>query len=258
MKAGKALGIFTIIVLTAVLLVVVGSRMRLGAEVVMDGGTQPSASETDSTVTQVNANVPTATPTPTETLPKVDTSSWELTLVNKNHELKGIPKVAVVGKTGAYFDSRAVDALNKLISACRKAGYSPNINLAYVPASAAEYYFDTEAQKIAGTAKVTEADQEKASRIVARPGQNEHQTGLAVDITNQFCLPYTNEKINSDMLSWLIGHCAEYGFIQRYPTGKENITGYREPYHFRYVGVDAATYIMDHDLCFEEFLALYK
>lgn len=178
--------------------------------------------------------------------------------MNKNHELGGTPKVAEVGKTGAYFDSRAVDALNKLISACKAAGYSPNINLAYVPVSAAEYYFDNEAQKIAGTAKVTEENKEKASRIVARPGQNEHQTGLAVDITDQYCLPYTNEKINSDMLSWLIGHCAEYGFIQRYPTGKENITGYRESYHFRYVGVDAATYIMDHDLCLEEFLALYK
>jgi LAS superfamily LD-carboxypeptidase LdcB len=145
-----------------------------------------------------------------------------------------------------------------MISACKSAGYSPFINLAYVPYSAQEYYFSKKASEIAGSKTVTEDDETKASRIVARAGESEHQTGLAVDITDHFYTPYTSEDINSDMLAWLVEHCAEYGFIQRYPAGKENITGYREPYHFRYVGKDAAAFIADNDLCLEEFLAMYK
>ena len=54
-------------------------------------------------------------------------------------------------------------------------------------------------------------------------------------------------------------HCQEYGFIVRFPDGKSDITGIMyEPWHFRYVGVEAATYIMENGLCLEEFLDLYQ
>jgi D-alanyl-D-alanine carboxypeptidase len=54
-------------------------------------------------------------------------------------------------------------------------------------------------------------------------------------------------------------HCAEYGFIVRYPKDKQDITGVMyEPWHFRYVGEEAATYMVEHGLCLEEFLALYS
>ena len=57
----------------------------------------------------------------------------------------------------------------------------------------------------------------------------------------------------------MVEHCAEYGFIVRYPNGKSDVTGIiYEPWHFRYVGVEAATYIMENDLTLEEFLALYE
>ncbi len=59
------------------------------------------------------------------------------------------------------------------------------------------------------------------------------------------------------VLLWLQEHCAEYGFIYRYPKEKQEITGWYEPWHFRYVGKDAATYIMENDLCLEEFIELY-
>ena len=61
------------------------------------------------------------------------------------------------------------------------------------------------------------------------------------------------------MYQWMEAHCQEYGFIVRFPDGKEDITGIiYEPWHFRYVGVEAATYIMEHNLTLEEFIALYK
>ena len=54
-------------------------------------------------------------------------------------------------------------------------------------------------------------------------------------------------------------HCQEYGFIVRFPDGKSDITGIMyEPWHFRYVGIEAATYIMENGLCLEEFLDLYQ
>ena len=64
-----------------------------------------------------------------------------------------------------------------------------------------------------------------------------------------------SEKCSKDRVwSWLKEHCAEYGFIWRYSEEKSDITGIaNEPWHFRYVGVEAATYIMENGLCLEEF-----
>lgn len=95
--------------------------------------------------------------------------------------------------------------------------------------------------------------------MIAVPGYSEHHTGLAIDITDVFWENKTEELEKTDTYQWMSAHCHEYGFIVRYPKGKEKITGYEyEPWHYRYVGVKAATYIMEHDLCLEEFLDLYK
>ena len=108
-----------------------------------------------------------------------------------------------------------------------------------------------------------EAAREKAEQVaatrVAPPGTSEHNTGLAVDILSgdyynhhggiEESFEYDAEAI------WMKAHCAEYGFILRYPKGKQDITGIIfEPWHFRYVGVEAATYIMENDLTLEEYL----
>ena len=94
----------------------------------------------------------------------------------------------------------------------------------------------------------------KAAEIVAIPGTSEHQLGLSCDIVDQW-YDYMNESLeNAPLLIWMKEHCKEYGFILRYPKDKTEVTGIMfEPWHFRYVGVDAATYIMDNGLCLEEF-----
>ena len=88
----------------------------------------------------------------------------------------------------------------------------------------------------------------------ARPGYSEHQTGLALDIN------VASVKANFEStpaFAWLKAHCAQYGFILRYDQGKNNITGYRfEPWHYRYVGVEAAAACMEQGLAYEEYLAL--
>ena len=89
-------------------------------------------------------------------------------------------------------------------------------------------------------------------------GCSEHQSGLACDITDVYREIKNSEIENTDTYKWLLEHCAEYGFIHRFPSGKEDVTGVMyEPFHFRYVGVEAAQYIEQNGLCFEEFIALY-
>lgn len=94
---------------------------------------------------------------------------------------------------------------------------------------------------------------DKADKYSARPGSSEHQTGLAIDIScTQATFEYTAE------FKWLNKHAHEYGFILRYPKGKEWITGYSyEPWHFRYVGTDVARIIYEEGITFEEYYAKY-
>ena len=100
---------------------------------------------------------------------------------------------------------------------------------------------------------------EVAATIVAIPGTSEHQTGLCCDITDIY-RPLKDPDVLSqtDTFKWLNEHCAEYGFILRFPNGAGDITGIiYEPWHFRYVGAEAAEYIKANDLTLEEFVAIY-
>lgn len=89
----------------------------------------------------------------------------------------------------------------------------------------------------------------------ARPGQSEHQTGLAIDIsTPSIQSALTTDFENTPEGQWLRENAARYGFILRYPAGKENITGYAfEPWHFRYVGNALANYLKKEELTLEEY-----
>ena len=95
---------------------------------------------------------------------------------------------------------------------------------------------------------------EEADTYSGRPGHSEHQTGLAVDVYDGE-LDYTKfEKTNE--YKWMMKHAHEYGFILRFPQDKEEETGYHfESWHYRYVGKEAATYIKENNISFEEYYA---
>ena len=91
-----------------------------------------------------------------------------------------------------------------------------------------------------------------ADTYSARPGHSEHQTGLAFDLNSL----YTSFGETAEG-KWLAENCHKYGFIIRYPAGKESITGYMyEPWHVRYVGMDHAPVIYEKGLCLEEYLGI--
>lgn len=101
--------------------------------------------------------------------------------------------------------------------------------------------------------KVISAGKTHADNYSARPGHSEHQTGLAVDINSTSgTFEHTAE------FRWLKTHAHEYGFILRYPKGKEYITGYSyEPWHYRYVGEDVAKIVYEEDITYEEYYVKY-
>jgi D-alanyl-D-alanine carboxypeptidase len=96
-----------------------------------------------------------------------------------------------------------------------------------------------------------------ADSIAARPGYSEHQTGLSLDIFTKTSSNKNTFK-DSDAYTWLINNSYKYGFILRYPEDKVNITGYEaESWHYRYVGIDIASFIHDNNITFDEYYAYF-
>ncbi len=193
--------------------------------------------------------------------PDIDISSWEYALVNKENLLESTyaPELSEL-ENGQYFDSRAVDALKDFIEAARAEGFSVCLSSAYRPYSVQESLFKSKVREVQSWYGLDEESAAlKAKTIVAYPGTSEHQLGLACDITDRY-YAYMNESLaETELLKWMAENCAAFGFILRYPEDKQELTGVMyEPWHFRYVGKEAAGYITENGLCLEEFVAFYK
>ncbi|MED1468575.1 M15 family metallopeptidase [Bacillus salipaludis] len=153
---------------------------------------------------------------------------------------------APVGSDKRKMRKEAADALQKLFAGAQKDG----VTLLGVSA-----YRSHVTQVALFNTYVKRDGFEKARTYSALPGTSEHETGLAIDVTGgdgkcaaSDCFGGTKEAV------WLEKHVAEYGFIIRYPKGKEAITGYQyEPWHIRYVGKEIATKIMDKGITLEEY-----
>lgn len=142
-----------------------------------------------------------------------------------------------------YLVKEAKNAFERLCEDAKKEGYL------IVAASA---YRDYEYQKELYDYYVKEKGIDYASKCSAPPGHSEHQTGLAVDVMGSN-LDY-DEFESSMEFPWMKENAHKYGFILRYPKGKEEITGFKyEPWHYRYVGVETATYLYTNHLTLEEY-----
>jgi D-alanyl-D-alanine carboxypeptidase len=131
------------------------------------------------------------------------------------------------------FDTAAVD------------GYQLMIGSGYRSAALQAVYFNSLASSVGEAA---------ANQSIAYPGQSEHQTGLAADISTISRDCYISDCFaETDEGQWLVKNSYKYGFILRYPEDKVAITGYQyEPWHFRYVGIDLATALHDSGLTLDE------
>lgn len=238
----------------AALLVVLAVLMlvRLKAADALEAAEKQAA---EATPTPIATPVPMPTPSaePESGLPRINVADWQYVLVNAAHPLGNVEPESLTELEGGHsFDSRAAASLQKFIDAARAEGLSVCLSSAYRNYNEQSYLYNRKVQQLGG-------DEAAAARIVTPPGASEHQLGLCADITDRFYEVKTHDLENTALFQWMQAHCQEYGFILRYPKDKEEITGIMyEPWHFRYVGVEAATYIMENGLCLEEFLALYE
>lgn len=182
---------------------------------------------------------------------------WELLLINGTHPLPEeftIPELASLGN-GHTVDSRIYSPLQALLNDARAAGYQPLVCSSFRTWDKQDQLFQNKVRRVLAQGVSPEEAEAEAAMWVARPGTSEHQAGLAVDLVDASYQLLDRSQEDRPVQQWLMAHCAEYGFILRYPTEKSNITGVGyEPWHYRYVGVEAASAIMEQGICLEEYL----
>lgn len=226
-----------------------------GASVLAQAGQKPLSN----TVPASTQPLPVSTPIPASDKPASAPSGaeWNLLLVNFETPLPedfDIPELVQL-RNGHSIDSRAYPALQRMMDDCRAAGLQPLICSSCRSEETQQRLFEKEVQNWRSQGCSQEKAEEQAARWVARPGTSEHQTGLAVDIVDTNYQVLDQGQEGTAVQQWLMAHCAEYGFILRYPTGKSVLTGVGyEPWHYRYVGVEAAREIMGGGLCLEEYI----
>ena len=195
------------------------------------------------------------TPEASETVQEPD--PWYLTLINGDHLLdREAPAPELTEVSGGHqVDSRIADALEEMLSGARATGLSPLICSSYRTWDKQETLYENKVRSCLSQGMDQAQAELEAARWVARPGTSEHQAGLAVDIVDISYQLLDEAQEDTPVQQWLMAHCADYGFILRYPTDKSALTGVAyEPWHYRYVGAEAARAIMDGGLCLEEYL----
>ena len=221
---------------------------------------------------QPQPGTPSAAPVPAESAPPLpspipppdkpsstpDGADWRLVLVNGDTPLPDgfqAPELTQL-RNGHAIDSRAYPALQAMMDDARAAGLQPVICSSFRTWDDQEQLFEREVQNWLNRGYIREEAEIQASAWVARPGASEHQTGLAVDIVDLSYQALDEGQEDTPVQAWLMAHCWEYGFILRYPTDKSGLTGIGyEPWHYRYVGVDAAREMAGQGLCLEEYLS---
>lgn len=179
-------------------------------------------------------------------------SAWNLMLVNPAHAMPDDYSSGLTNINEKYLtnndkwrnriDTRVYDSLVKMMDDCKEAvgsKHAPLICSAFRTRDMQQELYDSTANK----------------DDTAVPGHSEHECGLAVDIVDKTYQTLDDAQADTKAQKWLMSHCQDYGFILRYPKGKQDITGIIwEPWHYRYVGKKNAKEIMSKGLTLEEYL----
>ncbi len=185
---------------------------------------------------------------------KTDTSKGELMLVNKYNNLSKSytpNKIIDIPASYAYEDNQISENVYQAYKSMCEAADKENLTLIVTSS-----YRDYETQDTVWNELAYTYGEDGADAKAARAGYSEHQTGLALDIATYDT--YNNNFDKTDEFKWLTNNAHKYGFILRFPKGKEDITGYNyESWHWRYVGVDTATRIHNLKITFDEYYAFY-
>lgn len=185
-----------------------------------------------------------------------DLNAWNLLLVNKQHPIPEDYELKLgVIKGSMKCDERIIPELTEMMQDAKKDGITLVVCSPYRDMSRQDMLFNRKIKNyMKKNISFLEAYKETVQAVTI-PGASEHQIGLAIDIISSTYTALEEGFADTAAGEWLATHCQDYGFILRYPKGKEEITGIEfEPWHFRYVGKDAATIIMKDNLTLEEFV----
>lgn len=188
-----------------------------------------------------------------------DSSDWRLTLINKQHPIPDEYDFKLGTFTpGMRCDERVIEDLLLMMQAAKADGLNLVVRSPYRTSDHQEDNFNDRIKLYMRQGLSYMEAYKATSRVITVPGCSEHEVGLALDITSDSYSELKQGFADTEGGKWLAEHCSEYGFVIRYPKGKEYITSIEyEPWHFRYVGREAAAVMKEENLCLEEFWDKY-
>jgi len=185
---------------------------------------------------------------------------WNLTLVNRYNVLPADFEVylSYIGN-GHWFDARAAESLSAMMESARSQGLAPIVISSHRSIARQTTLFENQLNRQLNAGLSHDAAFDAARRVVAYPGESEHNLGLAVDIVANHYRNLTANFGQTPEGIWLAQNAHRYGFVLRYPYHKQHLTHIiYEPWHFRYVGVEHATTMFELDLVLEEYIELFR
>ena len=189
-------------------------------------------------------------------------NAWAMFLVNNQNPLPDdydkritVKKVYSNGERDFDFDERAADYLINMFAAAKKDGINLTVNSSYRTIEYQQFNFDRSVQQRVNNGMSYDEAVLDTEKEVAYPGKSEHNAGLSADIFSDEYVSFDDDGFkNTKAYAWLMENAADYGFILRYPEGKEDETGIiYEPWHYRFVGVYYAHKVQESGLCLEEY-----
>ena len=223
---------------------------------------------------------PTPTPRPEELRaaerglpapPAINISDWQYVLVNGDHPIDPLyyepATLAYLNMVGDDTDIRTefdpnrqmvdiliAQPLIDMVQGCRAAGLPVYLSSGYRSYDTQQANF----LRVCENNGISDGKNSEGNYITMPAGCSEHQTGLGIDITDRYWEIKNDAVAETATVQWLAAHCADYGFVLRFPQDKRDVTHVMgESWHFRYVGQEAARYMTDNNLCLEEFVSLY-
>ena len=178
-------------------------------------------------------------------------NGWNLILVNRDSYIPDDYQVELTElSNGKKVDSRIYPELQEMFNDARAQGYGLFVREGYRTQEEQQQLMDEKIEAYENEGKSKSEAKKLAEQWVAIPGTSEHQLGIAVDINAD-----TTKSSSDDVYNWLAENAHTYGFIKRYPSNKTDITGViNEPWHYRYVGKEAASEIYSQGICLEEYI----
>ena len=181
--------------------------------------------------------------------------NWALILVNPDNFIPNDFKVELKEVQGYSMDERIVSDYLDMYNGALKDNVQLLLCYGYRTKEQSQQLLDKQINRQMQMGLSYDNAVIEAKKWVAPPGTSDHHTGLALDIVTPSHQVLNHEFENTDAAIWLRDNAYKYGFIMRFPKGKEGITKITyEPWHYRYVGKNAAKYIYENQLCLEEFL----